>query len=152
MLVNAVWQRMTDIFGSAWHRDQGPRLNPKNQNEYTGRFLTWCKKLEHLTDDEFACAFKHIEWKVRESARLGEKDVYAPSYPAFIGFAKIENRSRDEGGANYYFRPETTLPDKTAEERNKKIGMRTLSNLKDLINQKEPDNGQPKPKQQAAAD
>lgn len=133
---------MTELFGHKWHSEQGPRRNPKNQQQYTSRFLLWCRKTEHLTDAEFSGGVKIIESIVEESARLGEKDVWPPSYAAFVGYAK-PRASRDQGGAGYYFRPETAIENKTAKERNQRIGNETVKNLRAFLNSTEETSEQP---------
>lgn len=54
---------------------------------YGDQFALWCRKLNHLTDDQFRRGMERVEYNVREAAKLGEKS-WPPNYLEFSGYCE----------------------------------------------------------------
>jgi hypothetical protein len=94
---------------------------------YSRGFLLWCRKLEHLTDDDFRRGFEQIEFLVKEAARQGD-EIWPPSYAGFLGYCEKPHGTQ----AHKYF-PRTGLPDKTAREREREIGRNEVKKLQSMF-------------------
>lgn len=121
-LVTAMWERMSQIFGHKWASQEGEIREANGQ--YASRFLLWCRKTAHLTDEQWARGFRTLEQRVREAGRQGDV-IWPPSYAAFLGFCEEAPKAR----GHRYFDRSTALEDKTERERRIEIGRRECKSI-----------------------
>lgn len=84
-LINALWERMNQLYRHKWDKAEGPRRN--ENKKYTANFLLWCRKTEHIDDEGFKRGFDRLETDVREAGRQGDES-WPPSYAAFVGYCE----------------------------------------------------------------
>ena len=113
------------MYGHKWASQEGPRRDEKNS--YTANFLLWCRKLEHLSDEDFKRGFDQIEYLVRDAARQGD-EIWPPSYAGFIGYCE-----RPFGAKAHKPFKQLALQDKTAVEAARAEGKKQLDHLKSLF-------------------
>lgn len=118
---------MSQIFGHKWASQEGEIEN--KPGEYAFNFLNWVRKTQSLTDDQWRRGMEHVEWSVREAARQGEPRPWPPSYAEFIGYCETP-----PGSAMYRLHEPRRLPDKSARDRSKKLGEKTLDSLYEFLN------------------
>lgn len=58
----------------------------------TFEFATWCEKLAHLKEDQFAQGVLMLERQEAEARRTGN-DTWPPSYAGFLGLATMRTES-----------------------------------------------------------
>lgn len=117
-----MWERMGQLFGHKWSSQEGEITDPAGK--FNPRFLLWCLKTAHLTDEDWARGFREVEFRVREAARMGD-EIWAPSYAAFLGYCE-----KPVGApAHRYFDRSAALEDKTAKERRRQLGLENCSKL-----------------------
>ncbi len=54
---------------------------------YTSNFQRWCKKTDHLTEEEWTKGFNELERRMTADAGNG-RESWPPSYAEFIGYAR----------------------------------------------------------------
>lgn len=107
-----------------------------NNGKYSPSFTLWARKTDHLTDEEWATAFKELERKTVADAGNG-RDSWPPSYAEFVAMAKktISPNGVNSGAYIEYGTPEhpaykrTAIADMGKKARSKQVGSETLKNL-----------------------
>ena len=80
-LMSELWVRMDALYPFLWTKDNGlsEMDNPK--------FVTWCRKLQYLSLDQFKRGFENIE-EAKAVAAQNNKPCYTPDYASFIGYTR----------------------------------------------------------------
>lgn len=80
-LMAELWLRMDVLWPNLWISTYqlATMENPK--------FVTWCRKLEHLSLEQFGRGFDNVEEAKAVAAQNG-KPCYPPDYATFIGFTR----------------------------------------------------------------
>ena len=108
-------------------------------DKYSDSFNLWARKTEHLTDEEWGIAFKELERKVIADAGNG-RESWPPSYAEFAVMGKktvsptgMNSGAYLEFGSEDHPATRPAIEDFGKEARAKKVGIETMSNLKDLF-------------------
>jgi len=98
------------------------------QKILTDNFTLWCKKLNHLTDEEFKRGVDQVEYNIREAAKFAD-DIWPPSYAAFLGYCE-----KPHGHQAYKsFKPVPRITDKNMINRRKKAGRLELGKMRSMF-------------------
>lgn len=124
-LILALWERMTNLYGHKWMSQEGPHTM-ENGSPSTA-YLLWCRKLENLSEDDFARGFKQIEFLVKEAARQGD-ELWPPSYAGFIGYCE-----KPHGEIAYRYFPRLGLTNKTKRERDRIIALEKIKEIRSIL-------------------
>jgi len=135
---------MTQLYRHKWSSSEGEMLNP--DGKYSDTFMLWCRKTEHLTDDEWAYAFESMERDIAKNKQNGVES-WPPSYAEFTAMAN-KTISPDGMNSDAYLSPSDPrhsqhqywllnrtlkLEDGSVKERKKKTGNDHLKNLKESL-------------------
>lgn len=76
-------------------------ITRNGKEEYSDNFNLWCRKTEHLEDEDWARAFESVELEI--IAKKGEgKEAWPPSYAEFLFFAKASSTPNKGANATAY--------------------------------------------------
>lgn len=103
---------MTQLYGHKWASREGM---PKTEaGHFAPNFLFWCKRTEHLNDEQWRRGFDQLEYLVRDAARCGD-EAWPPSYAEFTMYCEKPSGSQ----AHRYFARSLPEPESMKEKRHK---------------------------------
>lgn len=137
-LINALWDRMTQLYRARWTSAEGEKLEAygPRAGQLTQNFLLWCRKTESLTNEQWAKGFEVLEKQVEKQSSNGETP-WPPTYAEFIGLCKCHEGEREGayGGAHKLFYPNgRQLPEpQEYRSRRKQRGIEAIKDIKQLF-------------------
>lgn len=114
-LINALWDRMTQLYRHKWVSAEGDKMDHLQQ--LTENFILWCRKTEGLTDEQWRRGFNRIEHDVRIASTAGDES-WPPTYAAFLGFCS--EPSCGYGGMYKKHRLALPIPEEERQKRKAK--------------------------------
>lgn len=115
-----------------------------SHGKYSDSFKLWCRKTEHLTDEQWAHGFEQLELLVSKNMAAGQ-DNWPPSYAEFVVMAN-KTVSPDGNNSNAYltfddpkhpeheqFGAKKRIESEKMVSKRKSVGNSELKNLKDMF-------------------
>ncbi|MEX2962829.1 hypothetical protein [Microbulbifer sp. TYP-18] len=121
---------MNQLYGHKWSSQHALHDSKADEvaHRYSEDFLLWAKKTWGLSEVAWQRGMRYVEFRNQEAARQGETDQWPPNYAEFVGMCQ------PTAGSQMYRRFEPLkLPDKSAQERSRSIGSKTLGDLRSLL-------------------
>ena len=116
-----------------------------HEGKYSDSFMLWCRKTEHLTDDQWSYAFESLEREIVKNKQAGDQS-WPPSYAEFAAMANKKTSPNGNNSSAYLlfsdpghpsYVPPKAVESDSYKQRKLKIGNTGISNTKNLFNDKE---------------
>lgn len=96
---------------------------------HSENFKLWCRKLDNLSDEDFARGFEQLEFMLKEAGREG-RELWPPSYAEFLGYCE-----KPVGAAIAAYKPFMPgLPEpKEHRQKRRELGMEKCSEILGML-------------------